>query len=96
MRLWEDALEGVDEELCVGSCPEVDVEGVQAVEIFGLVARVVGRETPVVGFLCGWASGGDGEGVNGDGYEVGVLVVIGDFDLIECYVWSVFAGIISE
>lgn len=75
----EEALEGRDEEGGVGGSVEVEVDAVEAVEVFGLVAGVVGGEAEL-----GLGLGGKrGEGVDGDGDKRGVLVIVGYEDVVE-------------
>lgn len=83
----EEALEGCEEEGGVGVGVEVEVDGVEAVEVFGFVAGVVGGEAEVGGGL----GGEGGKDVDGDGEEGGVLVVVGYEDVVEG--WEGLVGV---
>ena len=83
----EEALEGGEEEGGVGGCVEVEVDCVEAVEVFSLIAGVVGGEAEVGGGL-----GRKGrEGVNGDGEEGGMLVIVGYEDVVKS--WQGLVGV---
>jgi hypothetical protein len=83
----EEALEGGEEEGSVGGGVEVDVDGVEAVEVFILIAGIVGGEAEV-----GLGLGRErGEGIDGDGEEGGVLVVVGYEDVVQG--WEGLGGV---
>ena len=83
----KEALEGGEEEGSVGGGVEVDVDGVEAVEVFILVAGVVGWQAEV-----GLGLGRErGEGIDGDGEEGGVLVVVGYEDVVQG--WEGLGGV---
>lgn len=59
----------------------------EAVEVFSLVAGVVGGEAEVV-----WGLGGErGEGIDGDGEEGGMLVIVGYEDIVQG--WEGLVGV---
>lgn len=78
----EEALEGGEEEGGVGGGVEVEVDCVEAVEVLGLIAWVVGGEAEV-----GLGLGRERrEGINRDGEQGWVLVVVGYVDVVEGWV----------
>lgn len=83
----EETLESGEEEGGVGGGVEVEIDCVEAVEVFGLVAGVVGGEAEVGGGL----GRERGEGIDCDGEEGGVLVVVGYEDVVQG--WTGLVGV---